>query len=78
MDPDMEQQVKTRRFLEIFKNKPRTDKDDLQQYYRDFMAILATLVEQGVLDLYTQGLWFLQGLPKSVCLQVVEECHIEL
>ncbi|MCJ1367488.1 hypothetical protein MMC16_006621 [Acarospora aff. strigata] len=61
----MEQQVKTRRFLEIFKNKPRTDKDDLQQYYRDFMAILATLVEQGVLDLYTQGLWFLQGLPKS-------------
>ena len=60
---DLDQQVNSRNFLETLKSRPRTEKDDLKQYCRQFHTISHTIVERGQLEKYTRAMWFIQGLP---------------
>lgn len=70
---DLDQQINSRNFLEIFKSKPRTEKDDLKQYCRQFHTISYTLVERGQLEKYTRAMWFIQGLPPKTREKVVRK-----
>ncbi len=65
-DQDLNQQMNSRRFLEIFKSKYRSDTADVLQYCRQFSTISRKLVTKGKLDLFTQSRWFLQGLPSHL------------
>ena len=68
---DIDQQVNSRKFLETFKSKARTEKDDLKQYCRQFHTVSHTLVERGQLETYTRAMWFIQGLPQRLREKVV-------
>ena len=54
-DQDLNQQMNSRRFLEIYKSKSRSDTADALQYCRQFYAISRNLVAKGKLDTFTQS-----------------------
>ena len=70
---DYDQQVNSRNFLETLKAKPRTEKDNLKQYCRQFYTISHHLVERRQLEAYTRAMWFIQGLPLKVREKVVRK-----
>ncbi len=54
-DQDLNQQMNSRRFLEIYKTNSRSDTADVLQYCRHFSTISRNLVSKGKLDLFTQS-----------------------
>lgn len=64
---DSIQQINSRAFLEAYKSKERTSKDNVQNYCRKFSSIAAHLMAQNRLDAYTRLQWFMQGLPDKLC-----------
>ena len=58
-DQDLTQQMNSRRFLEIYKTKFRSNTADVLQYCRQFSAISRNLVAKGKLDSFIQSRWFL-------------------
>ena len=65
-DHDLNQQMNSRRFLEIYKSKSRSETADVLQYCRQFPAISRNLVTKGKLDAFTQPRWFIQSLPSHL------------
>ena len=65
-DQDLSQQMNSRRFLETYKDKSRSDTADVLQYCRQYSAISESLVSKGKLDSFTQSRWFIQGLASTV------------
>ena len=65
-DQDIAQQISSRAYLEVFKDKPRTENAEVLQFYCDYSEISKELLEKGKLDKYTQLRWFPQGLPSSI------------
>ena len=69
-DQDLNQQMNSRRFLEIYKSKSRSETADVLQYCRQFSAISRNLVAKGKLDTFTQSRWFIQGLPSDLQMEM--------
>ena len=69
-DQDLNQQMNSRRFLEVYKSKSRSDTADVLQYCRQFSAISRNLVAKGKLDTFTQSRWFIQGLPSDLQMEM--------
>ena len=65
-DQDLNQQMNSICFLEIYKTKSRFDTADVLQYCRQFSAISRYLISKRKLDSFTQFRWFLQGLPSHL------------
>ena len=63
---DVIQQMHSRQYLKAFKNRIRGEKEDLRTYVRRFTAISTALINKNQLEAYTQGIWFLEGLPEKV------------
>ena len=55
--------MNSRRFLEIYKSKSRSNTANTLQYCRQFSAISRNFVAKRKLDIFTQSRWFIQGLP---------------
>ena len=62
-DHDLNQQMNSRRFLELYKSKSRFNTADVLQYCCQFSAISRNLVAKGKLNTFTQSQGFIQGLP---------------
>ena len=62
--------MNSRRFLEIYKSKSRSETADVLQYCRQFSAISRNLVAKGKLDTFTQSRWFIQGLPSDLQMEM--------
>ncbi len=54
-DQDLSQKMNSRRFLETYKDKSRSDTAKVLQYCRQYSAISESLVSKGKLDLFTQS-----------------------
>ncbi len=76
-DQDLNQQVNSRRFLEIYKSNSRSDTAHVLQYCRQLCAISQNLVAKGKLDLFTQSRWFLQGLPSHLLTQMIYRYELD-
>jgi len=74
---DVYQQTHSRRYLQAFVSKDRKSSDDLRQYARQFSAISSVLVEKKVMDEYTRGSWFLQGLPEKIRKKLIKKFQIK-
>lgn len=58
--------MNSRRVLETYKTKTRSNTADILRYCRQFSAISRNFVAEGELDLFTPFRWFLQGLPSHL------------
>ena len=65
-DQGLNQQMNSKRFLEIYKSKSRSDTADVLQYGRQFFTIFQNLVTKGKLNSFIQSRWFLQSLPTHI------------
>lgn len=65
MNQDSAQQVSSHAYLEAFKDEPRSDNSELQQFCQQFSDILKVSTEKGKLD-FTYARWYLLGLPSSI------------
>ena len=65
-DRDLNQQIYSRRFLESYKDKARSDSSDILHYCDQFASISENLVAKNSIDSFIQSRWFLQGLPPSI------------
>ena len=70
---DYDQQINSRNFLETPKAKPRTEKDHLKKYCRQFHTISHHFVERSQLEAYTRAMCFVQGLLPKVREKVVRK-----
>ena len=50
---DIQQKLNSRYFLKMFKSKPRSNKNDLRSYSRQFRSIVIKLIAKRQLDEYT-------------------------
>jgi hypothetical protein len=73
---DDDQRKRTLAFLEALKSKPRTGKDDLKAYCRQYKVSSNWLVQLGQLSQYHQALWFVQGLPEFMMKKVVQKSRM--
>lgn len=64
-------------FLQCYKSKARTDRNDICQYCRQYASISGRLEEKGMLDGYTRSMWFLEGLPSDMQRRVIQKCKID-
>ncbi len=62
-DWDIVQQISFCAYLEVFKDKPRTENTEIFQFCHNYSKISKELLEKEKLNKYTQLRWFLQGLP---------------
>ena len=65
-DRDLNQQIYSRRFLESYKDKVRSDSSDILHYCDQFASISENLVAKSSIDTFIQSRWFIQGLPPSI------------
>src|SRR5439155_13310230 len=63
---DTYQQMMSRKYLETLKDKGCAGMEDVRLYCCQYSSILEHLVGESVLDKYTQGCWFLEGLPPAI------------
>ena len=75
-DTDTFQQLNSRRYLETLKSKKRTSADDVRQYIRQYTAVSRVLMERKLLEEYTRGTWFLNGLPDEMRAKVIRRCNV--
>ena len=65
-------------YLEALKKHGCVTTDELQIYCRQFYTVLTNLVERGLLDLYMQGVWFLQGLPPKTSAKIISKQNVDI
>ena len=53
-------------WLEVYKNIDWSGRADLSKYITNFHNISKKLVEEGVLSIFIQEIWFLQGLLEKI------------
>jgi len=75
---DSYQQMMTLGFLEALRDKGCTAGTTVRIYCRQFDHISTTLVDKGLLNTYSQSVWFLKGLPAAVREKVVRKHGINL
>lgn len=75
---DSHQQKFSILFLETLMNTPRTEDSDLRQYVRQFSAVSTRLVAKGMLETYTQGVWFLRGLPENTRNRIIRKKKVKI
>ena len=68
----------SREFLEVLKNKPHSEDDNLIWYCYMFASISTDLVLRKRLDLYTQCQWSLQGLSERIVMEIFYRYDIDL
>ncbi len=69
-DQDLNQQINSRRFLELYKSKSHSDTAAVLQYCCQFSAISRNLIAEGKLDIFTQSRWFIQRLPSDLQIEM--------
>jgi len=75
---DTYQQMMSRKYLETLKDKGCKGMEDLRLYCRQYSSISEHLVGENVLDRYTQGCWFLEGLPTAVRRKLIRKQNVDI
>lgn len=75
---DTYQQMMSRKYLETLKDKGCKGIEDLRLYCRQYSSISEHLVDEGTLDRYTQGCWFLEGLPTAVRRKLIRKQSVDI
>ena len=73
IEKDKAQQIFIMPWLKVYKNIDQNRGADLSKYITNFHNMSKKLVEEGVLSIFIQGIWFLQGLPEKIQEVVVRQ-----
>jgi gag-polyprotein putative aspartyl protease len=75
---DTYQQMMSRKYLEALKDKGCKGMEDLRLYCRQYSSVSEHLVDESILDRYTQGCWFLEGLPTAVRRKLIRKQNVDI
>ncbi|KAL8698491.1 MAG: hypothetical protein Q9224_001828 [Gallowayella concinna] len=77
VDYDTEQQLSSRRFLEIYKSKPRSKNEEARDFCRFYKTASLRLQKKQQLDEFTRCQWFIEGLPAHMRQKIVRKLRID-
>ncbi|KAL8811791.1 MAG: hypothetical protein Q9200_001523 [Gallowayella weberi] len=77
LDHDTEQQLHSRRFMEVYKSKPRSTIEETRDFCRFFKTASQRLKDKNQLDGFTRAQWFIEGLPPSMREKLVRKLNID-
>ncbi|KAI4196166.1 MAG: hypothetical protein LQ350_006714 [Teloschistes chrysophthalmus] len=77
LDHDTEQQLHSRRFLEVYKSKPRSTIEETRDFCRFFKTASMRLKQKNQLDSFTRAQWFIEGMPPSLREKLVRKLNID-
>ncbi|KAL9588782.1 MAG: hypothetical protein Q9203_002418 [Teloschistes exilis] len=77
LDHDIEQQLHSRHFLEVYKSKPRSTIEETRDFCRFFKTASMRLKQKNQLDSFTRAQWFIEGLPPSLREKLVRKLNID-
>jgi hypothetical protein len=75
---DIERRMYITAFLDTYRNTPRTEKDDIPNYCRNFNLIAQHCMEKEGLLQHTVVIWFLHGLPLSLAKKTIQKFAIDI
>jgi hypothetical protein len=75
-DKNLNQQLHSLKYLEIFKNKVRTFLKEISQYCRQYTVIFEKLIKTEKLQKTLRSAWFLQSLSKKFNEKLVIRCSL--
>lgn len=75
---DIEQRMYTTTFLDTYRSTPRTEKDDIPDYFRNFNLIAQHCMKKQRLSKHTVAVWFLHGLPLSLAKKTIRKFAIDI
>jgi hypothetical protein len=73
---DLNQQLHSLKYFEIFKNKMRTFLNEISQYCRQYIVISEKLIKTKKLQKTLRNVWFLQSLSKKFNEKLVIRCSL--
>ena len=78
IDQDVNQKIRSRAYLEQYKQSSPDKKEGLKNYCRQFRSLATQVIEKKELDEYTACLWFIQGLMEKRRAKVVKKGGIKM
>jgi hypothetical protein len=73
---NLNQQLHSLKYLEIFKNKMRTSLKEISQYCRQYIVISEKLIKTKKLQRTLRSVWFLQSLSKKFSEKLAIRCSL--
>jgi len=75
---NIKQRMYTTAFLDTYRSTPRTEKDDIPDYCRNFNLIAQHCIKKEGLSKHTAAVWFLHGLPPLLAKKTVRKFTINI